>query len=206
MAPPEKACEGVDLQVRAIWSALLLDFPLAYVNPPPTFTAQSQRVRTPSDTLSGRRGTCVDLALLLAACLEYVDIYPSIVLLSGHAFPAYWRCSDYLDDFMSGRDVRLPAKDDKLDPDYVAALLGQGGRWTLGKGHYKEIRRVVEQGKLVPIESVRMTSRGSFAEAIDEGRANVKDAREFHSLLDINRARTDPVRPITPLPMRKEEV
>jgi hypothetical protein len=200
-----EACESVDLQVRAIWSALMLDFPLAYINPPPTFTDKSQRIRTPSDTLAGRRGTCIDLAVLLAACLEYVDIHPVIVLLSGHAFPAYWRHSDYLERFMSGQDVRLPAKDEKLDPDYVSALLGQGGRWSLGKGHYKEIVQAIEDGKLVPLETVLLTSRTSFGDAVEEGRQNLMDVDDFDSLLDINRARTNPVRPITPLPIRREE-
>ena len=54
-----------------------------------------------------------------------------------------------------------------------------------------------DDGKLVPIETVLLTSRTSFADAIDEGRKNFVDAGDFDSLLDINRARTDPVRPIT---------
>ena len=202
---PAEVCESVDLQVRAIWSALMLDFPLAYINPPPTFTDKSQRIRTPSDTMAGRRGTCIDLAVLLAACLEYVDIHPAIVLLSGHAFPAYWRHSDYLERFMSGQDVRLPARDETLDPDYVSALLGQDGRWSLGKGHYKEVVQAIEDGKLVPLETVLLTSRTSFGDAVEEGRQNFLDVDDFDSLLDINRARTDPVRPITPLPIRREE-
>ena len=144
---PAEVCESVDLQVRAIWSALMLDFPLAYINPPPTFTDKSQRIRTPSDTIAGRRGTCIDLAVLLAACLEYVDIHPVIVLLLGHAFPAYWRHSDYLEHFMSGQGVHLPAPDEQLDPDYVSALLGKGGRWSLGKGHYKKIVQALERVK-----------------------------------------------------------
>ena len=202
---PAEVCESVDLQVRAIWSALMLDFPLAYINPPPTFTDKSQRIRTPSDTIAGRRGTCIDLAVLLAACLEYVDIHPVIVLLSGHAFPAYWRHSDYLEHFMSGQGVHLPAPDEQLDPDYVSALLGKGGRWSLGKGHYKKIVQAIEDGKLVPLETVLLTSRTSFGDAVEEGRQNLLDVDDFDSLLDINRARTDPVRPITPLPIRREE-
>jgi hypothetical protein len=198
---PAEQCESVDLQVRAIWSALMQDFPLAYINPPPTFTDKSQRIRTPSDTIAGRRGTCIDLALLLAACLEYIDVYPAIVLLSGHAFPAYWRHSDYLDRLMAGRDVRLPPPGESLDPDYVSALLGQGGRWSLGRGHYKAIIQAVEDGRLVPLETVLLTSRAGYSEAVDEGRRNFLDADDFDSLLDINRARTDPVRPITPLPI-----
>lgn len=203
---PAEACETVDLQVRAIWSALLLDSPLAYINPPPSFTDKSQRVRTPSDTIGGRRGTCIDLALLLAACLEYVEIYPAIILLQGHAFPAYWRHSDYLDRFMSGRDVRLPAADDDLDPEYVSALLDQHGRWSLGKGHYKHIMQAIEEGKLVPVETVMLTTHAGFAESVDEGRKNFLGVDDFDSLLDINRARTDPMRPITPLPIRREEI
>ncbi len=202
---PTEVCESVDLQVRAIWSALMLDFPLAYINPPPTFTDKSQRIRTPSDTMTGRRGTCIDLAVLLAACLEYIDIHPAIVLLSGHAFPAYWRHSDYLEHFMSGQGVQLPPEDEVLDPDYVSALLGKGGRWSLGKGHYKKIVQAVEDGKLVPLETVLLTSRTGFGDAVEEGRQNFLDVDDFDSLLDINRARTDPVRPITPLPIRREE-
>ncbi|MBI2741289.1 MAG: hypothetical protein HYX38_32735 [Rhodospirillales bacterium] len=202
---PDEACQSVDFQVRAIWSALLLDSPLAYINPPPTFTDSSQRVRTPSDTISGRRGTCIDLALLFAACLEYVEIHPVIVLLAGHAFPAYWRHSDYLDRFMAGQDIDLPAKDDDLDPDYVSALLGQSGRWSLGKGYYKRIMQVVDEGKLVPVESVMLTTRDSFADSVDQGRENFLGQDDFDSLLDINRARTDPAQPVTPLPIRSEE-
>jgi hypothetical protein len=59
----------------------------AYINPPPTFTEKSQRLRTPSDIVMGKRGTCIDLTLLLAACLEYAEIYPVLFLLKDHAFP-----------------------------------------------------------------------------------------------------------------------
>lgn len=202
---PDEACRSVDHQVRAIWAALLLDSPLAYINPPPTFSDSQQRIRTPSDTISGRRGTCIDLALLFAACLEYVEIHPAIVLLTGHAFPTYWRHSDYLDRFMAGQDIDLPARDDDLDPDYVSALLGQSGRWSLGKGYYKRIMQVVDEGKLVPIESVMLTTRDGFADAVDQGRENFLGQDDFDSLLDINRARTDPTQPVTPLPILSEE-
>ncbi|SPF53164.1 conserved hypothetical protein [Candidatus Sulfopaludibacter sp. SbA4] len=79
----------VDTQVRALWWAMLSELPLSYINPPPTFSAKAQRVRTPSEIIAGRRGTCIDLALMMAACLEYVDIYPVLFLFSGHAYPGY---------------------------------------------------------------------------------------------------------------------
>ena len=69
----EERARGIDNQVQALWWAIISEFNLAYINPPPTFTAKSQRLRTPSDVLAGRRGTCIDLTLLLAACLQYAS-------------------------------------------------------------------------------------------------------------------------------------
>src|SRR5208282_2616514 len=47
---------AVDCQVRAIWSALLYEKPLGYINPPPTYTPGAQRVRTPSQIMRENRG------------------------------------------------------------------------------------------------------------------------------------------------------
>src|SRR4029077_20612141 len=85
---------SVDDQVRSIWWGLLQEHQLSYINPPPSFTQMSQRLRTPSDIIAGKRGTCIDLTLLLSALLEYVDIYPVVFLLDGHAFPGYLRSPD----------------------------------------------------------------------------------------------------------------
>ncbi len=65
-----KILEGVDKQVQAIWTAISLDYGLGYINPPPSYSENSQRLRTPWRVLHERRGTCVDLALLMAACLN----------------------------------------------------------------------------------------------------------------------------------------
>ncbi|MEM9744318.1 MAG: hypothetical protein AAF918_16665 [Pseudomonadota bacterium] len=108
----------VDRQVQAIWSALILDYGLAYTEPPPTYARQSQRVRNPSRIMVEKRGTCIDLTLLFAACLEYVGIGVGVFLLKGHALPAYWRSSPtqgaadldhayYVSLLQSGSDLRL---------------------------------------------------------------------------------------------------
>ena len=78
--------EGVDAQVRAIWTALVNDYRLQYINPPPAYSKQSQRLRSPSDIVGSNSGTCIDLALLLASCLEYIDVYP--VLSSSRTMPS----------------------------------------------------------------------------------------------------------------------
>ena len=81
----------VDPQVQAIWAALQHDLPLNYINPPPSYTSRSQRLRSPSEVFRGQAATCIDLALLFASCLEFVGIYPVLFLIEGHAFPGYWR-------------------------------------------------------------------------------------------------------------------
>jgi hypothetical protein len=47
----------------------------------PEADISDQRLRTPSMIVRDHSGTCVDLALFFAACLELVDIYPVIFLL-----------------------------------------------------------------------------------------------------------------------------
>ena len=190
--PAERAQE-VDLQVQAVWFSLLHDLPLGYINPPPTFAQASQRLRTPTDVVRGRRGTCIDLTLLLAACLEYLDIYPVIILLKGHAFAGYWRSAEAHQAFVQSRTATSAPG---------ARTAGQTWRWYLDKSFYGEVQDAVQRGDLVPIESVWLTHRGSFWEAVDEGVKNLRDAEEFDALIDVRLAREEEV---TPLPLLQRE-
>lgn len=108
---------NIDAQVQAIWWALVNDYALGYINPPPSFTEDAQRLRTPSEVIGGKRGTCIDLTLLLAACLEYIEIYPVIFLLSDHAFPGYWRSEDSYQRL--GRCPWPPARPLQRRPRYL---------------------------------------------------------------------------------------
>lgn len=204
---PASACVGVDLQVRAIWSALIYDTPLAYINPPPTFTDSSQRLRTPSDVIVGKRGTCIDLALLLASCLEYVEIYPAIILLKTHAFPAYWRHFTYHEKFGQARpeqaDMLLAAPDLEARP---ISSQGQTYSWYFDRPeHYRELMGVVQAGKLVPLETVSLTARAGYGDALTEGYKNLGSRREFDSIVDIQLARSDESWRVTPLPILRSE-
>ena len=196
---PVTDCVLVDRQVQALWAALLYEHPLSYINPPPTFSEASQRLRTPSDVIDGRRGTCIDLALLLASCLEYIDIHAGIVLLKAHAFPVYWRHDSYLEDFCVG-----VAPVDTDDPERRARGKAKAP-WSIGASEYRTIKREIDLGRLVPIETVMLTQRVGFAEAVDEGLSNFRTRRDFDSLLDIQIARADRARSVTPLPLRREE-
>jgi hypothetical protein len=203
--PLPSDCTMVDLQVRALWSALLYECPLSYINPPPVFTDSSQRLRTPSDCVDGRRGTCIDIALLLASCLEYVEIYPAVFLLKTHAFPAYWRHDSFHEDFRSARHGVVPNGDPQALQKLPTGALtpGQDCSWDFKAGQYREILEEVQAGRLVPLETTLVTGRGSFADAIAEGIQNLASRQEFESMLDIYSARTDAKGNVTPLPIRR---
>ena len=193
----EDPTEGVDLQVQAIWSAILHEWQLGYVNPPPTYSKglDSQRLRTPSTIFGNRSGTCIDLALLMAACLELVDIYPVIFLLDSHAFPGYWRSDTAHEDFLKAQGGRVDAP---ADPKGTVVAGTQNESWISGRLAYDEIVRQIDRGCLVPIESVKLTENCGFWEAVKAGKDNLRPKREFNSMVDVLSARFDRV---TPLPI-----
>jgi hypothetical protein len=199
---PDPAAE-IDLQVQAIWSAIVHEMRLGYINPPPGYSRQidSQRLRTPSMITRYHSGTCIDLSLFFAACLELVDIYPVIFLLSGHAFPGYWRSSDYHEAFIPARPDEIQSivrADSRSDALYGA----QKEQWFLGKPTYREIVECVKANRLVPLETVRLTENCGFWEAIDAGRENLRSQREFEAMVDVALARENQV---TPLPILGEQ-
>ena len=83
--------QRVDAQVQALWATLAIDWQIGYINPPPAFSAASQRVRRPTEILGQGNGTCLDLALMLAACLEFIGLRPVLILSPGHAYAGWWR-------------------------------------------------------------------------------------------------------------------
>jgi hypothetical protein len=199
---PATAAE-IDLQVRAIWSAIVHELRLGYINPPPGYSREldSQRLRTPSMVARDQSGTCIDLALFLAACLELVDIYPVIFLLKGHAFPGYWTSSDYHFEFAQARPEAI-LEVARADSKSTAAAGAQREPWMLGASTYREIVELVNAGKLVPLEAVRLTENCGFAEAMDAGRENLADPEEYDGMVDIALAREAQV---TPLPLWGEQ-
>ncbi|QDT90468.1 hypothetical protein [Gimesia algae] len=191
----EDMWEGVDLQVQAIWAALTLDHSIYYINPPPTYRESSQRLRTPSQILSGKRGTCIDLALLMASCLEYIEVYPVLFLLEGHAFPGYWRSDEAYTQFSQLKLLEIG----HINSDQSS---GQSGKyrepWLLGPETYREIRDHLANGNLVPLESVWLTQRSSFRDAYEAGLENLEYEKEFHSMIDVRLARQNSVTPLSP--------
>lgn len=196
---------SVDRQVMAIWFALSYEADLSYINPPPSYSLRTQRLRTPSDVIDAKRGTCIDLALLLAACLEYIDIYPTLILLRGHALPAYWRSNEAHERFVlagpPGQSVST-----SIPPGVMASSNSGSSRygWVFDTRKFSELMRFIQEGDLVPLETVWLTNHRSFKAAKDAGRQKLQNPGEFDSMLDIIQARRNQPS-VTPLPIIPRE-
>lgn len=81
--------ERVWKQVSAIYSALLAEG-LHYSNPPASFGADGQKIRTPERIFDGRVATCLDLAMLFASCFEQAGLHPVVLFKEGHAWIGVW--------------------------------------------------------------------------------------------------------------------
>jgi hypothetical protein len=128
-------------------------------------------------------------------------VYPVLVLLTGHAFVGYWRSETAHEAFTSVLHVpaEVPAAGSRLARTAAVKFVDQYG-WRLTSLHYNEIMDYVTSGDLVMLEATYLTSASSFAQAMEEGRANMRSRREFDSLLDIRLARSA-APPVTPLPI-----
>ncbi len=197
--------EGVALQTRAIWAALQHTLRLDYVNPPPSYTNASQRLRTPEEILRARRGTCIELALLLASCWEHVGIFPVIFLTSGHAFAGYWTSESARVGFIEGL-TKMPKHAKATGKVTQEKVLG-GGReknasepWMFAEPHHLAgIRAAVLKGELVPVEATYIPLQRSFTDAVSESRQLLADLRgpeEFDGMIDVQTAREKGVTPL----------
>ena len=107
----------VKKQAAAIYTALCGEG-IAYTMPPADFEKNGQRVRMPFDVLSGKMGTCIDLTLLYASCLEQIWLNPLIILIGGHCFAGFWledeTFADCVEDDVSAVRKRTAEGIDKI--------------------------------------------------------------------------------------------
>ncbi|QAX28839.1 DUF3320 domain-containing protein [Leisingera sp. NJS204] len=73
----------------AIWSATTA-LGLTYAFPPASFETRGQKVRSPARIKSEGLATCLDSALLLAACFEAAGLNPAVLFSEGHAWTGVW--------------------------------------------------------------------------------------------------------------------
>lgn len=81
--------EAVWAQISAIYSAIGA-CNLHYAEPPASFGTDGQRIRTSDRVLSGGMATCLDLAMLVASCLEQAGLNAVVLVKKGHAWVGAW--------------------------------------------------------------------------------------------------------------------
>lgn len=81
--------DRVMAQAGAIYEALR-EQGIRYAVPPASFESVGQRVRLCDTVLGQKLGTCLDLTLLYASCLEAVGLHPLLIMKPGHIFAGLW--------------------------------------------------------------------------------------------------------------------
>ncbi|MGY8665415.1 DUF3320 domain-containing protein [Bradyrhizobium sp. UFLA05-109] len=151
----------------ALWAALV-SHSIAYVLPPKSFERSGQQIRGPSEILSRKVGTCLDLTLLYASCLEQAGLNPVLVLTEGHAFVGLWL----------------------VDEDFSSLVIDDPQ--MLRK------RVQLEEMVLVETTLLTGAHPGRFKQAVDAGAKLIaEDATSpFELAIDVRRARSAKIRPL----------
>ena len=158
---------NVKMQAAAIYAALQAE-DIAYVMPPQDFEQTGQRVRLADEVLGMKQGTCIDLALLYAACLEAVWINPLIVLTEGHAFAGF-----HLEE------QSFPECTDD-DPSALKKRIAKG----------------IDEICLVECTAFTAGKSADFESAVRMAAAHLDRPEEFGLTVDIKRCRVSGIRPV----------
>lgn len=149
----------------AIYAALArLD--VTYVNPPASFEAEGQRIRLPDRVAEFRQGTCLDLAVLAAGCLEQAGLHPLVVLVEGHALAGLWLQPECFAEPATDEPLRLRKR---VDLGEIAVF---------------------------DPTCVTLRPAADFGSAVAEARRRLERPEEFLCAIDVRRARQGGIRPL----------
>jgi DNA polymerase III delta prime subunit len=155
-------------QVAAVYEALRSEA-LVYCMPPASFEMYGQRVRLVDKVLTEKLGTCLDLTLLFASCLEAIGIHPLLILLQGHIFVGAW-----------------------LTEDMYAQMVCDDAAYLL-KGCADGINDIV----LVEATALSSSQDIAFEEAVRLAERQLKDEEaKFELFIDVARCRFSNIRPL----------
>ena len=159
--------QNVQLQAAAIFYALK-QRAIVYNNPPANYEIIGQRVRLPHMVLEQKQGTCLDLAVLYAACLEAAGLFPLLFFIHGHAFGGCWLEETTFADCMV---------------DDVSAI---------------EKRTAIGAEELLLVECTDFVAgkNENFERALKHGRNYLLYLDEFECVVDVQRSRGSGIRPI----------
>lgn len=158
---PERAA----LIAAAVYEALRTHG-IRYISPPASFENTGQKVRTTAQVLDERFGTCIDLAVAYAACIEQTGLHPLIWVAEGHAFTGFMLNEESLSHT-------------SLTETNTMVNLFESHRAIAVEAIY------YEQGP-----------EGSFRSAVDAARRHFSNPAALRAVIDISTARRDGVRPL----------
>lgn len=96
-----KSSTRVQAMIDAIYKALQ-ELKISHLSPA-SYESADQKIRFPDQLIRYRMGSCLDISVFLAACLEKIGLNPLILLKRGRAIPGCWLTKDSFD---------LPIEDD----------------------------------------------------------------------------------------------
>ena len=154
-------------QMAAIYTAIA-EQQIIYSTVPASFEEYGQRVRLADSVMAQKLGTCLDMALLYASCLEAIGLNALIVITQGHAFAGAWLVPETFPD---------PTIDD------VSLLT-------------KRTAEGIYDITLVETTCMNMGHSSDFDDAVKKANGKLADGNNFLLAIDIKRARYSGVRPI----------
>lgn len=148
---------------------------ITYAEPPASFEALGQRIRLADAVLDQHLGTCMDMTLLYAACLEAMGLNPVMVMMKGHIFAGVWLMEQSFSDMLMD------------DPSQLEKRMSKGIH------------------ELIVVECTAMCAgkTKSFDEAVLLAQRRVADYAQFAFVIDVKRARSMGIRPL-PVRVRTE--
>lgn len=154
-------------QAAAIFSAIKEEN-LIYCICPASFEETGQRIRLCDMVLQQKMGTCMDLTLLYASCLEAIGLHPLLIMTTDHIFTGIW-----LDEFTFPDAVQD-------DPSMITKRLADG---------VNEIA-VVETTLVVNGQSA------TFDDATKAAERHFLGTNPIECIIDVRRARLCGITPI----------
>jgi len=171
--------------VRAVYLAMQKDLGLKYVNPPASFENESQKILLPGGIMDMGRGSCLDLALCFAGCVERMGLNPVIFLIPGHALLGVWMDAAAFTVFHT-EGAGLAGGKRAGENAARSRFIGE---------RYKKYVQLIRDEVIMPLNSITFTGDGTFERCVEEGKSFCSGSAEFEAVVDIAAVR-DRVKPL----------
>lgn len=159
--------DRVKKQIAAIYEAIA-ELNIVYCAPPASYEQSGQRIRMCDTILLNKIGTCLDMSLLYASCLEAVGVNPIIVIIKGHAFAGGWLVDETFADSIN---------------DDISLLT-------------KRIADGINEIALVETTCMNAGRNVSFDSAVSMAEYKLVDSSNFVLSIDVKRSRFAGIRPL----------